>query len=61
MSKHYPIHNVAQERWVRNAGTKNETVVTKSAVRVAKGVSGANRPGTFQGATNFRGSERPAS
>lgn len=60
MSKHFPIHVVSQENWTRNKGTKAEVTVTKSAVRVAKGVSGANRPGTFQGATNFRGSERQA-
>lgn len=60
MSKHFPVHIVAQETWVRGRGTKAEATVTKSAVRVAKGVSGSNRPGTFQGATNFRGSERKA-
>ena len=59
MSKHFPIHVVSQETWTRTNGTKKVTV-TKSAVRVAKGVTGANRPGTFQGATNFRGSERQA-
>ncbi len=60
MSKHFPVHIVAQETWVRNRGTKAEVSVTKSAVRVQKGVTGVNRPGTFQGATNFRGSERNA-
>ena len=63
-SKHFSgnISN-PDERWTRAKGTKNEVTVRKAAVRVAKGQPFGpgigNRPGTFQGATNYRGSERP--
>ena len=62
MSKHYPKSGLSSrpdETWVRNRGTDKETVVRKAAVRVAAGVTGGNRPGTFHGSTNLRGSERP--
>ena len=62
MSKHFPKSGLAanpDETWVRGRGTNSERVVRKAAVRVAAGVTGGNRPGTFAGATNYRGTERP--
>ena len=58
-SKHFPQHVAnPDETWVRGRNTANPVTVRKAAVRVAKGATGGNRPGTFQGATNFRGTER---
>ncbi len=62
MSKHYPQSGLAanpDETWVRGRKTSQPTVVRKAAVRVAAGVTGGNRPGTFASATNYRGTERP--
>lgn len=62
-SKHFSGNTAhPDETWVRGRGTKDEVSVRKAAVRVAKGVAFGpgigNRPGTFQGATNYRGTER---
>lgn len=47
------------ERWVLKSKVGGVTVaapvITKATVRVAKGAVGGNRPGTFHGATNLRG------
>ena len=57
MSKHFSgLSSNPDETWVRGANTANPTVVRKAAVRVAKGLPGA---GQFNGATNYRGTERP--
>ncbi len=45
------------EVWTRKRGAQF-VQVSKDTVRVAKGAVGGNRPGTFQGATNLRGTER---
>ena len=49
------VHVKSTEVWTVKQGTK-KVLVVKAAVRVRKGASGpgVNRPGTFQGATNFR-------
>lgn len=61
-SKHFPASGAQanpDETWVRGANTSNPRVVRKAVVRVAAGVTGGNRPGTFMAATNYRGTERP--
>lgn len=65
MSKHYPqsaqsgLSANPDETWVRGRKTTQPVVVRKAAVRVAAGVTTGNRPGTFAGPTNYRGTERP--
>jgi hypothetical protein len=51
-----PTNTVQVEVWNVRKGTSQASTVTKVAVRVQKGAQGGNRPGTFHGATNFRGS-----
>jgi hypothetical protein len=57
LSKHHSGNQAnPDETWVRGAYTANPRVVRKATVRIAKGLPGA---GQFNGATNYRGTERP--
>lgn len=62
MAKSRSIHRVRVETWnVKNDGSvtlgfgvyPSKMATHKIAVRVRKGATGGNRPGTFHGATNF--------
>lgn len=53
MQKPSTIHVKSVETWYPK-GDPNQTGWVQIAVRVRKGATGGNRPGTFQGATNFK-------
>lgn len=51
-----PVTHTVREAEVWTVGPRSARVqVRKATVRVAKGAVGGNRPGTFHGATNLRG------